>query len=1209
MFCEAANRVLTFLVDSGSDLSLCKENVLHLGGSSSFSDSRCAIKGVGKGELLTLGRVFTTLKGENYSCPDQLLHMVSGDFPLFTDGILGRDFLERFKCKIDYGSWLLFINFESTEIAVPMHFKIPTKSSFVVAPRCELIQAVQLDLAEDGLILNDEIAPGVFLANAIVPRVGVKHVKILNTTDKPVTLGNFNVKFQSLSDYNVYSTQNADVQREPVVDARRIARLREILKRKLAGTAPEFRDSVLELCLKYHDIFHLEGDRLSVNNFYEQDIKLLDDTPVYKKNFRLPQAQRKEVAEHVQKLIKDGHVEPSNSPYNNPIFLVPKKSATGDRKTRLVVDFRALNSKIRADSFPLPNITEILDQLGRARWFSCLDLQDGFFQIPLKKDVRHLCSFSLPGLGSWQYTKLPFGIKVAPNSFMRMMTLCLSGLEDKAFCYVDDVITWGCSVAHHNKNLEAVFARLRFCNLKLNIEKCEFLKSEIAYLGHKITDQGIFPHSKRIEHIDKYPEPCNSDEVLRFIAFCNFFRKFLPNFASVIHPLRILLRKNAPFVWGPAQAAAFQKLKFMLKNPPLLKIPEFDDPNQPFVLCTDSSDFAYGAVLLQGSPGSERPIAYASKSLTPTEIKKPIIEKELLAIHWAIKYFRPILYSRFFILETDHRPLVSLFSQRDPSSKMTRVRLDLEEYFFEIRYKPGKLNVLADALSRIKLTSSDLKAMIPISKDVHAITRSMTRKQNQPAVPSAKIAATEPKSRSEHGVWEATSPTEVKNATRIKFVIIDVPSITKPQQMSCIIPSSNGLEIKLWVSDNFTRCLGDAVEKLNRHYSQKMFALSFRDPVFERLAVPSFKEFVNKLLQRVTIILFQPPREVTCATEQADIIKQAHENSLSGHTGIKRTLEKIRQRYFWKNMNLMVKSYVSRCPRCQLGKVTLHSREPLTQTDTPTGSFDTVEVDTCGPAPCISENGNRYFLTFQCNLTKFVDAVPIPDKSAPTVARALVHSFFLKYGFCRVLRTDMGTEYVNQLLAEIAKLLSITHKTSVPYHHETIGSVERNHRVLNEFFRTCTEKGIIDWENWLPYYVFSFNTCPSSVHNFTPYELVYGKLPTLPYLENVRNTPVYNLDNFAREMQQKLAHTQKMAHDKLVEFKQKQNDAINATLTPCNFKVGDTVKLKIDTTSKWQKPYSGPYRIVHTDGVNSVILKDNRQYKTHNNRLRLFQKC
>lgn len=301
--------------------------------------------------------------------------------------------------------------------------------------------------------------------------------------------------------------------------------------------------------------------------------------------------------------------------------------------------------------------------------------------------------------------RLPMGLKISPSSFSRVMTLAMSGLNmEKCFIYLDDLVVFGRSLDLHNKNLIDVFERLRKVNLKLNPNKCNFLQTKLLYLGHIVSEKGVLPDPEKNKAVQNYPVPKNSDEVRRFVAFCNYYRKFIKNFAEITLPLNQLCRKNVTFDWSTQCNNSFETLKRLLTSPPILEYPDFSSKNE-FILQTDASGLAIGAVLCNKNM---RPIAYTSRPLNNAERNYPTIQKELVAIVWAIKYFRPYLFGRKFTIITDHKPLLYLFGMKDPSSRLLKFRLSLEEYDFEIKYQQGKNNTVADALSRI-ITSDELK--------------------------------------------------------------------------------------------------------------------------------------------------------------------------------------------------------------------------------------------------------------------------------------------------------------------------------------------------------------------------------------------------------------------------------------------------------------------------------------------------------------------
>ncbi|CAK1585339.1 unnamed protein product [Parnassius mnemosyne] len=257
------------------------------------------------------------------------------------------------------------------------------------------------------------------------------------------------------------------------------------------------------------------------------------------------------------------------------------------------------------------------------------------------------------------------GLKTSCSAFSRVMSIAMSRLAfEKCFIYLDDLITFGRSLATHNQNLIDVFERLRKVNLKLNPAKCQFLKKKILYLGHVVSADDIAPNPEKTKVLDKFPVPQNADEVRHFVAFCNYYRKFVPSFATITMTLNNLLKRDVPFIWNSDCQNAFNFLKNALISPPILEYPDFGESNE-FILQTDASDLAVGAVLCNKN---RKPIAYASRPLNKAEKNYPVIEKELTAILWAVKYFRTYLFGRAFTIMTDHKPLVYLFGMKDPSN-------------------------------------------------------------------------------------------------------------------------------------------------------------------------------------------------------------------------------------------------------------------------------------------------------------------------------------------------------------------------------------------------------------------------------------------------------------------------------------------------------------------------------------------------------------
>ena len=391
-------------------------------------------------------------------------------------------------------------------------------------------------------------------------------------------------------------------------------------------------------------------------------------------------------------------MQASESPYNSPLWVVPKKpDSQGNKRWRMVIDYRQLNEKTVGDAYPLPNITDILDQLGGSKYFSTLDVASGFHQILMDPASRPKTAFST-SYAHLEFLRMPFGLKNAPATFQRLMDRVLSGLQGiELFVYMDDIVIYATSLEEHAHKFRKLLARLKAAGLALQPDKCGFLRHEITYLGHIITEKGVKPDPQKIEAVKSFPIPQKKRNIKQFLGLIGYYRRFIPYFAKIAKPLTALLKKNVDFNWRPEHQKSFEILRDKLCCEPLLQYPDF---NKPFVVTTDASDFALGAVLSQGPIGRDLPISYASRTLQSAEVNYSTTEKELLAIVFAVKHFRPYLYGHKFILVTHHRPLIWLNNLKDPVSRLARWRIKLSDHDYEIVYKKGIANSNADALSR-----------------------------------------------------------------------------------------------------------------------------------------------------------------------------------------------------------------------------------------------------------------------------------------------------------------------------------------------------------------------------------------------------------------------------------------------------------------------------------------------------------------------------
>uniref|UniRef100_A0A3Q4G4G1 ribonuclease H n=1 Tax=Neolamprologus brichardi TaxID=32507 RepID=A0A3Q4G4G1_NEOBR len=336
--------------------------------------------------------------------------------------------------------------------------------------------------------------------------------------------------------------------------------------------------------------------------------------------------------------------------------------------------------------------------LAGAKVFSKLDANMGFWQIPLSDESAKLTTFITP-FGRFHFNRLLFGINSAPEHFQRMMAEVIEGLEG-VVCHIDDVLVWGRNHQEHDSRLHATLQRLEKAGITLNVEKCELSQSKVAFLGHIIADTGISPDPKKTEAITEMTEPINVSELRSFLGMVNQVGKFIPHLAEKDKALRDLLSKKNAWYWGTDQARAFTTLRDALTSPPVLAM---YDPNRDIKVSADASSYGLGGVLLQLWEEGWRPVAYASRSLSPTEQRYAQVEKEALASTWACERFRDFLIGKHFCLETDHKLLVSLLGGQALDllpPRIQRFRMRLMRYSYTVQYAPGKSLWTADTLSR-----------------------------------------------------------------------------------------------------------------------------------------------------------------------------------------------------------------------------------------------------------------------------------------------------------------------------------------------------------------------------------------------------------------------------------------------------------------------------------------------------------------------------
>lgn len=876
----------------------------------------------------------------------------------------------------------------------------------------------------------------------------------------------------------------------------------------------EDREQLLQLLVEYRDLFQL-GQSLSCTDIIEHKIETTDDNPVYSKNYRYPYAFYNAIQDEVEKLITNKIIQTSNSPYNSPIWVVPKKrDASGQQKIRLVIDYRKLNLKTKDDRFPLPNIEDIFGRLGQSTYFSTIDLASGFHQINIRREDRHKTAFSTDK-GHFEFLRMPFGLKNGPPTFQRAMTIVLADVPN-ALVYLDDIIIFSHSFEEHLKDLKRVLTRLRKHNLKIQIDKTEFVQTELQFLGHVITPDGIKPNPEKIQAIQNFPVPTNEKEIKQFLGLTGYYRKLIKGYAKIASPISNMLRKTSIIdINNEDYQMAVTDLKSAITNEPVLKLPDF---SKPFVLTTDASNIAIGGVLSQKFDGIEHPIAFSSRTLSPRETKSDTTEKEVLSVIWNVKHFRPYLYGRKFLIRTDHKPLKWLKELKEPNAKLTRWRLALEEYDFDIEYLQGKENKVADALSRVQLNFNETEQAGLDLREDDDIETIHSQGSSDEAVGIAPPNSSVNKELNQiifvRGKFDLKS-SKIFGKTRLTVQINDKKEII------------NKLSIIMGFITPRTR------------YGVH-FKLPF--PQFEEEGREILLEFIyliNKQILGNRYIIYDTILEdVTEKELQLKLIADTHEGKCA-HRGINENYARLKRRYYWPNMCKNVNQYVNECVLCNKVK---YDRQPIKVpfqvTPTPNRPFQTLMLD-------VFSFAETKILTICDVFSKFVFLHPLRACNSICVIKGL-RTYLSLYPTPTTIKSDNGTEFANASFKQFADVHNIQLEFASAAHPDSMGTIERMHSTLRDI--------LVSLKQTYPSNPTSdrilqagaiYNNTIIALHKLTPFELAFGPFQNLRDLDITRKTRAEVTEQIALERQQELQTFYELIKNGINKEKDKRTQELN----------------------------------------------------------------
>ena len=771
--------------------------------------------------------------------------------------------------------------------------------------------------------------------------------------------------------------------------------------------------------------------------------------------------------------------------------------------------------------------------------------------------------------GLFQFCVMPFGLTNTPSTFERLMDEVFKGLNPEiCLLYLDDIIVKSATFEGHIENLKLIFDRLRSAGLKLSPKKCHLFKEKVSFLGHVVSKDGISTDPDKIKAVLNWPVPKTLTQLRSFLGLCSYYRKFIRGFSSLAKPLHHLTEKDVKFEWSSECQNAFSKLKNLLTQAPVLSYPE---PSSSFILDTDASGVGLGAVLSQVQDGQEKVIGYYSRTLSKSERRYCVTRRELLAVVDSIKHFHPYLYGVPFLIRTDHGSLRWFLNFKNLEGQVGRWNEVLGSYNFTLIHRPGKLHQNADSLSRRPCEHCSYCENIE------------RRSNNEDAVScECRQIRGSKASRMEGETSEVRSGSSVVNWIEGKTS----EDVGKAQEQDPQISV-----IRNWKQSSEVRPSWREVSHQNRlvkTYWSQWDRLVLVDNVLYRLWWEQ-----GKTQPRYQLVLPEGLRDLA--------LSQLHSQASSGHMGVRRTIARVRRRYYWTGYKSDISDWCSKCEVCQKRKGPPKRHRAPMHTYVVGVPFERIALDITGPLP-ETEKGNKYVLVISDYFTRWVEAFPIPDIEAKTVAEVLLHGFISKYGVPKQIHSDQGAQFESKLFQELCRAFDIDKTRTTPYHPQSDGLVERFNRTLGDMLSKLVNASHRNWDELLPFVMMAYRSSVHESAGYFPSMMLFDYEIQLPVDLLLGEPPKEALgsispSSYVTSLRNNLLCIHDLARDKMVEASQRQKRAYDLRGNFKSYCVGDSVFLhdlarKKGTSSKLHSPWSGPFLV--TGKVSDLIYKIQR---------------
>jgi hypothetical protein len=922
------------------------------------------------------------------------------------------------------------------------------------------------------------------------------------------------------------------------------------------------------------------------------------------------------------------------------VFVVPKK----DGSPRFVVDYRALNEVTVKNRYPLPLSDELFDRTQGARYFSSIDLRNGFHQIAIRPEDRPKTAFRTR-FGSFEYTVLPMGLCNAPGTFMQLMNQTFSDMLDKnVLCFLDDILIFSRTEEEHLRHLRIVLTRLREQQLYAKLSKCAFMQREVEFLGHRIGADGLRVAPDKVSAVQKWPRPQNVRDVRSFLGLANFYRRFVRHYSRIALPLTELTKDKTVWQWGTEQQQAFDTLKAALCSPPVLLIP---DQNKPFVLNCDACAYAIGATLQQDHGNGLQPVAYFSAKMSDAERNYDVREQEFMALMRACLHWRHYLHGTKFTLLSDHDSLKYHKTMPHLTGRLARWIEKMSGFDYELKHIPGKDNIVADALSRRVDHAAIINDNSSINtvgvKQVKPTRRAKHRRTLAPGAPDvgeqclSVVGTRQPIVRGEEFGQSRKSRRKNRNAAltasgmnlrptasrraaaaeaaRVKETKASAPSVSAPVPLPLTVPVETVplpptvpvevVDVHAAQKDQKDRMRDETVPPqqirtvpVPASDSETLLNATRRaadaDPEYDRWRrTPPTGWHINRGLLFDEQGRLRVPADVSLRTR---ILAELHDSTTGAHCGRDRMLAEAQRRFEWSGMATDVERYVTTCDTCQRNKYSRQLKPgllmPLPLPEEPCMHWTTDAV-TGLPRSKRGFDAIQVYVDRLTKLKRFA-ATRTTDGSIQ-LAGTTLRTIIGPHGMPKSIVSDRDPRITAKFWRELSRVLGSEVNLSTAQHPQSDGQSEREIQTLITALRSYVNTAANDWDEYLPALELSFNSKQQASTGAAPFTLVYGTEARLPIdcaLDDIRPASVPAVMDRAERMRRAIDHAR--SHAERAQLRQKRLADRHRRLL--QLKEGDQVLLSTDGlelrsgSHKLTGRYVGPFRVMGTVNDNAVTL-------------------